>query len=80
MTRLFAAASAAMLSLALVAGVPAVAQEQTADAVMTGMAELGMDTEGLVLTEDQVLQIQTILNGTNDDNEKVDEINQLLGM
>ncbi len=80
MKRLLSAASAAALSLALLAGAPLVAQEQTADAVMTGMAELGMDVEGMVLTEEQVLQIQAILSeGSEEETTKVDRIEELLG-
>ena len=73
-------ASAVALSFALLAGVPAGAQEQTADAVMNEMSELGMDVEGMVLTEEQVLQIQAILGeGSEEDTTKVDRINELLG-
>jgi hypothetical protein len=73
--------NAAALSFALLAGAPVVAQTQTADAVMAGMAQLGMDTEGLVLTEEQVLQVEAILNDAGpDDSAKVAQINQLLGL
>lgn len=81
MKHLLSAASAAALSFALLAGAPAVAQEQTEDAVMAGLAELGMDTSGMTLTEEQVLQVQAILNdaGTSDE-DKVMQIEALLGM
>lgn len=80
MTRFLSAASAAALSLALLAGAPLVAQEQTADAVMAEMAELGIDTEGMVLTEEQVLQIQAILSeGSEEEETKVSRIEELLG-
>jgi hypothetical protein len=68
------------MALALLAGSPVGAQQQTADAVMDGMAQLGIETEGLVLTEEQVLQVETILNGTGEESEKVSQINQLLGL
>lgn len=71
-------ASAVLLSIALLGGAPAFSQEQTADAVMTGMAELGMEVEGLVLSEEQVLEIQAVLNDTIDDTEKVTAIEALL--
>lgn len=80
MKRFLVGISAAALSAALLAGAPAFSQEQTADAVMTGMSELGINVEGLVLTEDQVLQVQTILNGTDGDADKVAKINTLLGL
>ncbi len=80
MKPILTSASALALALALLAGAPAVAQEQTADAVMTGMTQLGMDTEGMVLTEEQVLQVQAVLSTTDDDRIKVDRIEELLGM
>lgn len=78
MNRILSAASAAALALALAAA-PVFAQQQTADAVMDGMAAIGMNVEGLVLTEEQVLQIEAILNGTGEESEKVAQINALLG-
>lgn len=81
MKRLLVAASTVALSVALLAGAPAFAQEQTADAVMTGMSQLGIETDGLTLTDDQVLQVNTILSdASRDDTEKVSAINELLGM
>ena len=80
MKRLLAAASAAALSAALLAGAPTFAQDQTADAAMTGMSQLGINTDGLMLTEDQVLQVTSILNdASRDETEKVAAINELLG-
>jgi len=75
---ILASASAALLAITLLGGAPAFAQDQTADAVMTGMAELGMEVEGLVLTEEQVLEIQAVLNDTIDDTAKVTAIETLL--
>lgn len=80
MKRLLVATSAAALSAALLVGAPTFAQTQTADAVLTGIAELGIPTEGLVLTEDQVLEVEAILNGTEGDADKVAKINTLLGL
>lgn len=82
MRRVLSRAAAGLLALGLIAGAPVVtmAQVQTAEAVLDQMAALGMKTEGLVLTEDQVLQIESILNGTDDDSAKVAAINELLGM
>ena len=81
MNRILAIASAAAVSLALLSGAPAFAQAQTADAVMTGMSELGINTEGLVLTEEQVLQVEAVLNDAGQTpEEKTAAINTLLGM
>ena len=79
MKLMLSTASAVALSFALLAGAPVAAQEQTADAVMSEMATLGMDTEGMVLTEEQVLQIQAVLNDAgNDDEETVAQIEMLI--
>jgi hypothetical protein len=79
MRRFVSAACAAALS-AVLAGAPALAQTQTADAVMDQMAELGIETEGLMLTEEQVLQVEAILNEASDPSDKVSRINELLGL
>ena len=72
--------TAAALGLALFSAAPVItfAQQQTADAVMDGMEALGMKTEGLVLTEEQVLQVEAVLNGSDDESAKVAKINELL--
>ena len=81
MERFLSTASAAALAFALVAGAPVIAQEQTAEAAIAGMSQLGMNVDGLVLTNDQVLQITSILNDEGSDpEEKVARINELLGM
>lgn len=73
--------SAAALSAALLAAGPMLAQTQTADAVLTGMSALGINVDGLVLTEDQVLQVEAILNDAGqDDASKVAAIDTLLGL
>ncbi len=80
MRRLTIAAAAAAVSVFVVAGAPAFAQEQTADAALTGMAQLGIDTEGVMLTEEQVLQITAILSDAGlDDAEKTEQINVITG-
>lgn len=80
MKSLLSTTSAAALAFALLAGAPVAAQEQTADAVMSELAQLGIDTEGMVLTEEQVLQLTAILNDAGPgDEEKVMRINELLG-
>lgn len=74
--------SAAALGAALLAAAPVAtfAQQQTADAVMDGMAAIGIKTDGLVLTEEQVLEIEAVLNTEVDQSEKVAKINEILGM
>lgn len=75
MKKFLSAVSAAALSMALLSGAPALAQDQqTIDAVMAGMAELGFDTAGMELSEDQVLRIQAILNEASDDSAKTSQI------
>ena len=80
MKRLVSVLAAGATALVLLAGTPVGAQQQTADAVMDGMEQLGIETDGLVMTEEQVLQVETILNGTGEESEKVLQINQLLGL
>jgi hypothetical protein len=79
MARLFNAASAAALSLIMLAAAPVGAQEQTADAVMAELAELGIDTDGMALTDEQVLAVQAVLSdaGTRE-SDKVAQIETLL--
>lgn len=78
MNRIHFVASTAGLALALLAGAPALAQEQTAAEVMTELEQMGIDTDGLVLTEDEVLQIDLILSGTDTDVVKKAEIEALM--
>ena len=74
---LITAASAAALSLALVTGVPAMAQG-TNDAVASGLAALGVDAPA-TMTTDQVSQIQNVLSSTDMDTTKRQRIEQILG-
>jgi hypothetical protein len=80
MTRLLLAASASALSLTLLAGAPSFAQTRTAEQVLLTMSGLGIETEGLVLTEEQVRQVELILETNDDDPEKITRIKALLGM
>jgi len=78
MRRVILAAAAATVSFGMLAA-PVFAQTQTAEATISSMSELGMNVEGLVLTEEQVLQIQAVLNdASQDDTEKVAAIEALL--
>lgn len=78
MKRILAAAALGAVIFAA-APVATFAQQQTADAVMDGMEALGMKTDGLVLTEEQVLQIEAVLNGTEQDSMKVSKIDEIIG-
>jgi hypothetical protein len=73
--------SAMALGLALAAGVPAIAQEQQLQSSVTeGMAALGMDADVVgTLTTDQVAQIEGVLSSTDDRQEKIARINQIVG-
>ncbi|MBP7003105.1 hypothetical protein [Amaricoccus sp.] len=70
--------AAAALALALMSAPAALAQAETAEAVLDQMAALGVEVEGLVLTEDQVLRIESVLDGTDGDEAKVAEIEKIL--
>ena len=78
-TRLLTAVSAAALSLTLISA-PAFAQEQQlSDSAMAGMAALGMDTTGLVVTADQAAQIENVLGSTDADSIKKAHIEEIIG-
>jgi hypothetical protein len=77
-TRLLTAASAAALSLALLA-FPVSAQEgQLSDSAMAGMAALGMDTTGVVVTADQAAQIENVLGSNDADSIKKSHIEEII--
>jgi hypothetical protein len=77
-TRLFTAVSAAALSLTLIS-VPGFAQEQQlSDSAMAGMAALGMDTTGLMVTADQAAQIENVLGSTDADSIKKAHIEEIV--
>jgi hypothetical protein len=76
---LFSAASAAALSLALVAGAPAIGQGLD-DAAARGLAQLGIQappTESL--STEQVAEIQNVLSSTDTDDIKRARIQEILG-
>jgi hypothetical protein len=78
-TRLLTALSAAALSLTLISG-PAFPQAaQLSDSAMAGMAALGIDTTGLVLTVDQAAQIENVLGATDADSVKKMRIEEIVG-
>ena len=78
-TRLLTAVSAAAVSLTLISA-PAYAQEQQLDdSAMAGMAALGMDTTGLVVTADQAAQIENVLGSTDADSIKKAAIEEIVG-
>lgn len=78
-TRLLAAVSAAALSLTLAAA-PALAQvRQLNDSALTGMAALGIDTTGLVVTADQAAQIENVLGSSDADSIKKAHIEEIVG-
>ena len=78
-TRLLTAVSAAALSLALISA-PAFAQEQQlSDSATAGMAALGMDTTGVVVTADQAAQIENVLGSTDTDSIKKAHIEEIIG-
>ena len=78
-TKLLAAVSAAALSLTLISA-PSFAQEQQlSDSAAAGMAALGMDTTGLVVTADQAAQIENVLGSTDADSIKKAHIEEIVG-
>lgn len=50
-------------------------------AIVSGLNELGLSAEELILTDEQILQVEEILNSQTDtDDEKIARINALLGL
>ncbi|MBP7240722.1 hypothetical protein [Amaricoccus sp.] len=81
MKRYLAAASAAMISLALAAPVAAedLALKQLQDSAMTSMAQLNMDTSMVdVLTLEELTRIQGLTSGALSPSEKVAQIEAVL--
>jgi hypothetical protein len=69
--------SAAALSLGLLAAGPALAQVQLAEEVEAKLTMLGIDTT-MIVTEEQLLEIEGVLNGTDTDDTKTEAINVIL--
>ncbi len=74
-----AAVSAALLSLSLAAGTPAVAQAQLDDAVQAQLVALGFLPADWMLTQEQVLELQNVLGSTENDGEKQAQVRQIVG-
>lgn len=78
MKRYVLAASAAALSISLMAGVPAWSQAELAAEAMEKATMLGVDLTDVVLTEEQVLEIENVLNSDDEDASKTEMINQII--
>ena len=72
---LLSTVSAAMLALSL--AVPSVAQVQLAEQVANQLEQLGID-ETLIVSQDQVQQIENILNSEDTEDDKKVQINAIL--
>jgi hypothetical protein len=72
---LIATAVAALLAASVSA--PSLAQVQLAEEVAAKLTMLGID-QTLILTEEQLMDVELVLNGTESDQTKVDEINAIL--
>jgi hypothetical protein len=74
------AASAAFLSLSLLAGTPAMAQTQALDdAVTAQLVTLGFLPGDWVLTEEQMLEIQNVVSSNEPDGDKQEQIKRIVG-
>jgi hypothetical protein len=72
---LIATAVAALLAASVSA--PSLAQVQLAEEVAAKLTMLGID-QTLILTEEQLMDVELVLNGTESDQTKVDESNAIL--
>jgi hypothetical protein len=69
--------SAAALSLGLLAAGPALAQVQLAEEVEAKLTMLGIDTT-MIVTEEQLLEIEGVLNTNDSDDTKTEAIEVIL--
>lgn len=76
--KLLTAISAALVSVPLLAGAPALAQAQLSDSVQAQVVGLGFDPAEWTLTPEQLLQIENVLGSTDDEQSKVDQINNIV--
>jgi hypothetical protein len=74
------AASAAILSLALMAGTPALAQMELDEAVNGQLISLGFVPGDWVLTEEQVIELQNVLASNDTDGEKQEQVRKIVGI
>lgn len=77
--KVLAAASAALLSAALVVGTPTVAQVQLDDAVSAQLIQLGFTPADWVITQEQALEIMNVVNSTDSDQGKQGRIREIMG-
>lgn len=78
--KLLTAVSVAALSVALMSAAPVMSQEaQLSDSAHGGMAALGIDTTGVVMTADQAAQIENVLGSTDTDSIKKAAIEEIIG-
>jgi hypothetical protein len=75
---LIATVSAAALAVSLAALTPALAQAQLSEEVTAKVTGLGIDLTDVVLTEEDVLEIENVLNGTDDDATKTMAIEEIV--
>jgi hypothetical protein len=75
---LIATVSAAALAVSLAAHTPALAQAQLSEEVTAKVTGLGIDLTDVVLTEEDVLEIENVLNGTDDDATKTMAIEEIV--
>jgi hypothetical protein len=75
---LIATVSAAAFAMSLAALTPALAQAQLSEEVTAKVTGLGIDLTDVVLTEEDVLEIENVLNGTDDDATKTMAIEEIV--
>lgn len=74
-----AAAAAAVFSITLLSGMPAFSQEQLDAELSDKLVQLGIDTSVIgELTDEQVMEITNVVDGTDDEDTKRMEIETIL--
>jgi hypothetical protein len=72
--------SAAALSLSLLAAIPASAQSAQLEAdVAAQLTELGFNTDEMMVTDEQVLEIENVLNSDDEDDIKRQRVEEIVG-
>jgi hypothetical protein len=71
--------SAAALSLSLIAGAPALAQQQLGNQIADRLVAMGFNVDEIgMVSEEQALEIENVLNTSDDDQTKKTRIEEIL--
>jgi ethanolamine utilization microcompartment shell protein EutS len=78
-SKLLAGASAALLSLSIMSGTPALAQMELQDTVKSQLIALGYLPDDWMISEAQALELQNVVSGADTEDVKRQRIEQIMG-